>query len=209
MREPQDRGCGGAQPQQHRANGEPALVRSRDLRTRFDIESLSAAALHFVTVLKSLSQTQPRETRCFPTLPPDRGCGEAQPPHVHRAKNEISALAATALSVFRLQISNFPLSILNPGVFLPLALFALVMLATATIHASPSLPNAPAQAFPAHLSEIGLFADTAKMEPGPAMLHYELNVPFWSDGANKTRWIVIPEDKSKRIRFNPTSEWSF
>lgn len=41
------------------------------------------------------------------------------------------------------------------------------------------------------------------------MLNYDLNLPFWSDGANKTRWIVPVTDNSKRIRFDATGEWSF
>jgi uncharacterized repeat protein (TIGR03806 family) len=83
------------------------------------------------------------------------------------------------------------------------------MLVAATMHASPRLAKSPTDSFPSHLSEIGLFADTAKLEPGPTMLEYELNVPFWSDGASKTRWMVMPEDKSKRVGFNATGEWSF
>jgi uncharacterized repeat protein (TIGR03806 family) len=85
----------------------------------------------------------------------------------------------------------------------------LPLLSLGTTQAAPRLANSPTEAFPSRLSETGLFADAAKMEPGPAMLSYELNVPFWSDGADKTRWIVMPEDKSRRIRFDATGEWSF
>jgi uncharacterized repeat protein (TIGR03806 family) len=85
----------------------------------------------------------------------------------------------------------------------------LPLLGLGTTQAAPRLANSPTEAFPSRLSETGLFADAAKMEPGPAMLSYELNVPFWSDGADKTRWIVMPEDKSRRIRFDATGEWSF
>jgi uncharacterized repeat protein (TIGR03806 family) len=85
----------------------------------------------------------------------------------------------------------------------------LPFLSLGTTQAAPRLANSPTEAFPSRLSETGLFADAAKMEPGPAMLSYELNVPFWSDGADKTRWIVMPEDKSRRIRFDATGEWSF
>src|SRR5206468_3482644 len=43
--------------------------------------------------------------------------------------------------------------------------------------------------------------------PSPALIPYELNVPFWSDGAEKRRWMALPHDGV--IRFSPTGEWSF
>src|ERR1043166_1672737 len=85
----------------------------------------------------------------------------------------------------------------------------LALLAVATASASPPLPTLTNATFPRRLSEAGLFADVRKLTPGATMLNYDLNLPFWSDGANKTRWIVPVTDNSKRIRFDATGEWSF
>jgi hypothetical protein len=37
---------------------------------------------------------------------------------------------------------------------------------------------------------------------------YDLNVPFWSDNAIKTRWFSVP-NTNLTISFNPTGNWSF
>jgi uncharacterized repeat protein (TIGR03806 family) len=59
---------------------------------------------------------------------------------------------------------------------------------------------------PVLLSETGAFSDTAKMIPSAGLIPYELIVPFWSDGAEKWRWVAVPSGK---IAFAPTGEWSF
>lgn len=59
---------------------------------------------------------------------------------------------------------------------------------------------------PPLLSQTGVFSDTAKRLASPGLIPYDLNVPFWSDGANKLRWIAVPEG---RIEFSPTGEWRF
>jgi uncharacterized repeat protein (TIGR03806 family) len=59
---------------------------------------------------------------------------------------------------------------------------------------------------PRLLSQTGAFRDTAQLTPSDALIPYELIVPFWSDGADKVRWIGVPNGK---IGFSPTGEWSF
>jgi uncharacterized repeat protein (TIGR03806 family) len=59
---------------------------------------------------------------------------------------------------------------------------------------------------PLLLSQTGVFRDTAKLIPSPGLIPYELVVPFWSDGADKLRWIAVPNGT---IGFSPTGEWSF
>jgi uncharacterized repeat protein (TIGR03806 family) len=39
------------------------------------------------------------------------------------------------------------------------------------------------------------------------LIEYDLNIPFWSDGATKRRWIAIPAGTS--ITFSPTGSWTF
>ena len=59
---------------------------------------------------------------------------------------------------------------------------------------------------PLLLSQTGAFQDTRKLVPSKGMIPYELVVPFWSDGANKSRWVAVPDGK---IAFAPTGEWHF
>lgn len=59
---------------------------------------------------------------------------------------------------------------------------------------------------PALLSQTGVFSDTAKRTANPGLIPYDLNVPFWSDGADKLRWIAVPKGQ---ISFAPTGEWRF
>ena len=63
------------------------------------------------------------------------------------------------------------------------------------------------EAFPEELSEIGVFEDMTNLDPIEGVLPYEVNAPFWSDGALKRRWISLPDDS--KIGFNETSKWTF
>lgn len=70
------------------------------------------------------------------------------------------------------------------------------------------------QAPPAKLSEIDAFEDLPNLEPAKALIPYEMNVPFWSDGAQKFRWMVIPNDgvhdsPEEKIVFSETEPWQF
>ena len=56
------------------------------------------------------------------------------------------------------------------------------------------------------LSQTGAFKNVQQMTPGDGLLAYDLIVPFWSDGAAKSRWISIPDGK---IKFSPVDEWVF
>ena len=59
---------------------------------------------------------------------------------------------------------------------------------------------------PLLLSQTGVFSDTAKRIASPGLIPYDLKVAFWSDGADKLRWIAVPEGK---ILFSPSGEWRF
>ena len=59
---------------------------------------------------------------------------------------------------------------------------------------------------PPLLSQTGVFSDTAKRIVNPGLIPYDLNVAFWSDGADKSRWIAIPPGQ---IDFSPSGEWRF
>lgn len=49
------------------------------------------------------------------------------------------------------------------------------------------------KAFPVLLSQTGCFTDLAKLTPAPGLVPYSVNAPFWSDGAAKQRWLVLPK----------------
>ncbi|MEL6737431.1 MAG: SO2930 family diheme c-type cytochrome [Pseudomonadota bacterium] len=49
--------------------------------------------------------------------------------------------------------------------------------------------------YPRTLSEYGFFLDGAGREPAPGVIAYALNTPLWSDGADKLRYIYVPEGK--------------
>jgi uncharacterized repeat protein (TIGR03806 family) len=61
---------------------------------------------------------------------------------------------------------------------------------------------------PELLSETGAFTDLARLTPHPGILPYDINVPFWSDGAEKKRWFSLPE-MNDQIGFAPHGNWSF
>ncbi len=69
------------------------------------------------------------------------------------------------------------------------------------------MPAQPDGAFPRWLSQTGAFKDTARLTPADGLVPYDLIVPFWSDGATKTRWMSVPDDQ--KIKFAPTGEWVF
>jgi len=50
-----------------------------------------------------------------------------------------------------------------------------------------------ADAAPRTLAEFEFFTDAAGRVPAPRVTPYELNVPLWSDGADKLRYIYLPE----------------
>ncbi|HUG70197.1 MAG TPA: PQQ-dependent sugar dehydrogenase, partial [Pirellulaceae bacterium] len=60
------------------------------------------------------------------------------------------------------------------------------------------LPDTSAD-FPRRLSETGLFASTENLEPAPGVVHYDVRVPRWMDGATAQRWIAVPGDGTIRL----------
>ena len=67
----------------------------------------------------------------------------------------------------------------------------------------------PAEAdgrIPRLLSQTGVFSDTPKRIASPGLIPYDLNVAFWSDAADKSRWIAVP---AGQILFSASGEWRF
>jgi len=68
------------------------------------------------------------------------------------------------------------------------------------------MPHDADGVMPALLSQTGAFKDTRTLTPSDGLIPYEIRVPFWSDGADKLRWISVPKEK---IGFAPQGEWAF
>ncbi len=67
--------------------------------------------------------------------------------------------------------------------------------------------NFTGAALPAKLSATGAFTDLATLTPAAGILPYELNLPFWSDGALKSRWFSVP-DPTRFLTFQPDGAWT-
>jgi glucose/arabinose dehydrogenase/mono/diheme cytochrome c family protein len=65
---------------------------------------------------------------------------------------------------------------------------------------------AATNALPQDLADTGVFSDLQSLTPNPGILPYDLNVPFWSDGALKSRWFSVPAT-NLTIAFDPMGPW--
>src|SRR5690242_9690383 len=74
------------------------------------------------------------------------------------------------------------------------------------------LPEQAEGKMPYLLSETGAFQETKSLKPSEALIPFDINVPFWSDGATKSRWVALPNDSSggkQKVGFRPSGEWTF
>ena len=62
--------------------------------------------------------------------------------------------------------------------------------------------------FPQTLADTGVFKDLVTLTPHPGIEPYEINVPFWSDNAIKSRWFSVPSTNIF-LGFNAESLWTF
>lgn len=67
---------------------------------------------------------------------------------------------------------------------------------------------------PRLLSQTTAFADLATLTPSAGVMPYDVNQPLWSDGADKKRWIAIPNDgtpntAAERITYSEDGNWAF
>ena len=56
-------------------------------------------------------------------------------------------------------------------------------------------------------SETGLFSDLATLKPHPSLVEYSLNVPLYSDGAHKQRYVMLPG--MEKIKVDKRGEFEF
>ena len=60
---------------------------------------------------------------------------------------------------------------------------------------------------PPTLADTGVFADTSNLSPNAGIFPYDINVPFWSDNAQKRRWFYVPSNRI--VTFSRDGAWSF
>ncbi|MET0388374.1 MAG: PQQ-dependent sugar dehydrogenase [Polyangiales bacterium] len=77
-------------------------------------------------------------------------------------------------------------------------LFVLLQGKASRIQRLVAMPE-PAYMPPALLSQTGLFRDTATLEPAPGLIEYQVNVPLWSDGTDKRRFVALPNGQSATL----------
>ena len=61
---------------------------------------------------------------------------------------------------------------------------------------------------PALLSQTGAFSNLSTLAPQPGVVAYDVNLPFWSDHAEKRRWFSIP-DTTKDMQWATDANWQF
>ena len=67
-------------------------------------------------------------------------------------------------------------------------------------------PGAPvADPIPERLSQTGCVDPNDPKKPAPGVIPYDINAPFWSDGADKSRFLAIPD--GARITIGPDGDW--
>lgn len=62
-------------------------------------------------------------------------------------------------------------------------------------------------ALPQDLAQAGVFADLPSLTPFPGIVPFDINVPFWSDNAHKTRWFSVPST-NLAFGFDPELPWA-
>ena len=61
---------------------------------------------------------------------------------------------------------------------------------------------------PLLLTATGAFSNLTTLTPHSGILPYEVNVPFWSDNATKTRWFSVP-NTNLTMTFSTEDNWQF
>ena len=62
--------------------------------------------------------------------------------------------------------------------------------------------------FPQTLADTGVFTNLLTLGTSTGIVPFEINVPFWSDNAIKSRWFCVPST-NQMISFDAESAWTF
>jgi len=77
-----------------------------------------------------------------------------------------------------------------------------------TLRMPSSAADTTALVLPETLAETGAFSDLIQVTPQAGIVPYEVNVPFWSDGAHKKRWFCLA-DTNLTVGFAREGSWDF
>ena len=77
-----------------------------------------------------------------------------------------------------------------------------------------SIGNSGANSIPQLLSQTGAFQNLSTLEPSAGIIPYDMITSLWSDGAEKYRWLAVPNDGShntaaENIVWSEEGEWGF
>jgi mono/diheme cytochrome c family protein len=77
-----------------------------------------------------------------------------------------------------------------------------------------TMPASLPGSLPLLLSETGVYANTPNRTPAGGLIPYVPNTPLWSDGAQKSRYMAVPNSggvitPAAQIAFAPTNPWTF
>jgi uncharacterized repeat protein (TIGR03806 family) len=77
-----------------------------------------------------------------------------------------------------------------------------------------TMPASLPGSLPLLLSETAVYADTPNRIPASGLIPYIPNTPLWSDGAQKSRYMAVPNNgglitPATQIAFLPTNTWTF
>ena len=64
----------------------------------------------------------------------------------------------------------------------------------------------PVDTIPASLADTGCVNPANPSAPASGLIPYDINAPFWSDGATKERWLALPDGTS--ITVDATGDWT-
>jgi uncharacterized repeat protein (TIGR03806 family) len=70
-----------------------------------------------------------------------------------------------------------------------------------------NMPQTRDGTLPQTLSQVGAFQNVKDLTPREGLVAYDINAPFWSDGAQKQRWMALPT--GQHIEFSAEREWTF
>jgi uncharacterized repeat protein (TIGR03806 family) len=74
-----------------------------------------------------------------------------------------------------------------------------------TLHRIVFQTAAGGATIPATLSATGCVSTTDPKQPAAGLIPYAINAPFWSDGAEKDRWIALPDTRT--IAVQASGDW--
>jgi uncharacterized repeat protein (TIGR03806 family) len=60
---------------------------------------------------------------------------------------------------------------------------------------------------PRLLTDTGCVSSSDPKQPAAGLIPYAINAPFWSDGADKDRWMALPDGQTLTVQTN--GDWSF